>query len=194
MKRGLAVVGTGIAAGGLAIVANPGFAGGVTMAEVAVPLIGVVALMQATRMVIARANAEREQAETGEVERRTVSPAPGDDLDEIIAHLTVLRSAKADRQQIRERLQTAAITLIRQREHCSEAAARERIESGAWTDDPLAAAFLADEGVVQPPLSETVRNVVTGEPLIRERARRTVDELTRLAYMVDDRGDGGEYA
>lgn len=189
MKRGLAVVGTGIAAMGLAIVVNPAFAGAVTMQEVAVPLIGALALMQSMRMALARRNAEGERYETGEVERRTLSPAPGDEVDEMIDRLTVLRSSKRDREQIRDRLRTAATTLIRQREHCSTEAARERVESGDWTDDRLAAVFLAEGTVGQPPLSETVRNVVSGEPLIRERARRTVDELARMAYMTDDGGD-----
>jgi hypothetical protein len=74
------------------------------------------------------------------------------------------------------RLTEATVYVLVEREGLTEAEARSRVARGTWTDDPLAAAFLADEGEVALPLSTRLREWLRGDRFPRH-ARAVVDEL-----------------
>lgn len=68
--------------------------------------------------------------------------------------------------------------------------ARTAVESGAWTDDRIAAAFLAGEGGPQFPLAARLRAWLDPETERRRRVDRTVAEVRR-AFDGDGDGEAG---
>lgn len=58
--------------------------------------------------------------------------------------------------------------------------ARRAVRTGAWTDNPTAAAFLADEGGPTPPLLSRVRLWLAPERERRRRIEATMSEIERL--------------
>lgn len=90
-----------------------------------------------------------------------------------------LKSAR----MLRSELRRSAITALETRGHSREEAER-LVDSGAWTDDHRAAAFLGDEHV---PLWMRVRDWASGEGK-RRRAEAAVDELLRLTEAPEDDG------
>lgn len=84
---------------------------------------------------------------------------------------------------LRTELRRSAITALESRGHPREEAER-LVDSGAWTDDLRAAAFLGD---VHLPLWMRVRDWASGEGK-RRRAEAAVDELLRLTEIPDDGG------
>lgn len=85
-------------------------------------------------------------------------------------------------------LRALAVDLLRAERGHDVDGAREAIESGAWTDDPRAAAYLA--GTVSLPLPIRVRDWLAGE---RER-RGIAATLAELRAMSDGDGDAAEAA
>lgn len=90
-------------------------------------------------------------------------------------------SAETDR---RERLTETAVRATMRANGCSRDVAERRVESGEWTDDPLAADYLSD-----------TRHAAGGAGETRRRgdrpgnaARQTADAVARLG---DDRNAGG---
>ncbi|AWB28010.1 DUF7269 family protein [Halococcoides cellulosivorans] len=81
---------------------------------------------------------------------------------------------RTDRHRVRRRLTELAVATIAARDECSRAAAGERVARGTWTDDPRAAAFLADDE--RPPLDVRIEDWLFGPPTER-RARATVAEI-----------------
>jgi len=81
---------------------------------------------------------------------------------------------RTDRQRVRRRLTELAVATIAAREECTRAAASERVARGTWTDDPRAAAFLADDE--RAPLDVRIEDWLFGPPTER-RARATVAEI-----------------
>lgn len=54
-------------------------------------------------------------------------------------------AAHRQRARLQQRLQETAIRTVTRVERCSRAAARRQVEAGTWTDDPVAAAYLAED-------------------------------------------------
>ena len=79
---------------------------------------------------------------------------------------------------IRAELTEGAIRAVRTRHGHSPSAAREAVRSGTWTEDPVAAAFLAEESRL--PLSERLRAVIDPGRAYRRRVRRTVAAIESL--------------
>lgn len=86
-------------------------------------------------------------------------------------------------RMLRSELRRSAVTVLESRGHSREEAER-LVDSGTWTDDSRAAAFLGDEHL---PLWMRVRDWASGEAR-RRRAEAAVDELLRLTEAP---GDGG---
>lgn len=79
---------------------------------------------------------------------------------------------------IRTDLTEGAVRAVRTRHGRSSSAAREAVRSGAWTDDPVAAAFLSEEARL--PLAERVRAAIDPGRAYRRRVRRTVAAIESL--------------
>ncbi|RKD88130.1 DUF7269 family protein [Halopiger aswanensis] len=82
---------------------------------------------------------------------------------------------------VRERLADGAVRTLRAKRGLEQSAARAAVRSGTWTDDDIAAAFLAD-GVRQP-VEERLRAAVDPGGAFDRRVRRT---LTAIESIADD--------
>ncbi|MFC6757197.1 MULTISPECIES: DUF7269 family protein [Haloarcula] len=147
---------------------------------------GGVALVVLSWMVARRATGQVEQAAPPDPETVPDAPRPGERVDEMLARLPWALST-ADRAYLRERLRTAAVS-DQLGEGRSRASARERVESGAWTDDPVAARFLADESA-GPTVTERLRLALRGDAWTQHAARTTAHVL--VEGDTDRTADGG---
>lgn len=81
-------------------------------------------------------------------------------------------------REVRSRLRRGAVRVIKTRYGLADADAREAVAEGTWTDDPIAAAFLAEEPTY--PLYDRLRAAVEPGRAYRRRVRRTLDEVDSL--------------
>jgi len=98
------------------------------------------------------------------VDRRRLA---GADLDAVVERASV--SGGPPLQEVRGTLAQTATDIYAEYADSDRERAREAVRVGTWTDDPVAAAFLADEGGPDPGLGARVRLWLVPE---RERARR----------------------
>ncbi|NHN58444.1 MULTISPECIES: hypothetical protein [Halorussus] len=130
-------------------------------------------LLVAASVMASRERSGISQTETPTPERPVTAPAAGDAVDEALASRTALLPVvgEARREQLRERLRTAAVETRVRRGECGPEEARRRLDEGTWTDDPEAAAFLAGR---DPGTDARVAAVLRAEPWSRRGARRAV--------------------
>ncbi|UPV98994.1 hypothetical protein M0R88_10690 [Halorussus gelatinilyticus] len=193
----LTTVGIVTVAVGLLMMFVPGFAAAIGTGYAAVTVIGLLALVQALRIGRSRMTTDLHAAETDDVETVEAMPTPGDEFDRSVAELRSgpRRVLIRERADLRETLESAALTAVADRENCSREAARERVEAGTWTDDPHAAAFLGEGDVPSPPLFDRVKIAASTESRFQYRIRRTADAIARKAGVEPDaagESDGGE--
>lgn len=176
------VVGAFAVLTGLLFIVQREFAASISLEWTLVLFVSGVAGVQALRFVQTRRGTSLEATETDDPERRYEAPTPGDDADEAlgIAH-GWSRQGRRSRRQLKERVGEAAATAIMDAVGCSRAEAIRRIESGEWTDDPVAAWFLSD--TVELDRGERLR-LLMGSPLTRfgtafDRTVRAVEALNR---------------
>jgi len=116
----------------------------------------------------------------------STAPRTAADLDAVVQ-----RAVAGDDEAVstvRDRLRELGTeTLTRRTDDTGETPA-ERVESGTWTDDRTAAAFLADEAGPAFPLRSRLRLWLDPETERERRIRRTVAAVTSLA---DDEFTGG---
>jgi len=180
MRRALAGVGAVAVLVGLFVSFQQEFAGLLPGSWVFVLLVAVAAGIQSVSTVLARRRTPIDEAETGDPERRYEAPVPGDDLNDMMSFAsTRSRGINRSRDHIRERLVTVAVAAVADAEDCTESEARDRIEHGEWTDDPIAAWFLGEE--VRLPPTDRARLLATA-PFSQyeaafDRTVRVVDEL-----------------
>lgn len=79
------------------------------------------------------------------------------------------------RERVRERLHRAAVGTVLRTERCSRETARERVESGEWTDDQVAATFLTGERRESP--IERLLDAMPGRSRFGHCTERTVRAL-----------------
>jgi len=109
-------------------------------------LVALIAGVQAVSAAFSRRNTPLREEETGDPERRYEAPTPGDELHETLRFArNRSRAGDRPRDRLRERVADVAVAAIADAEGCSTAEARERIRTGDWTDDPIAAWFLSEE-------------------------------------------------
>ena len=135
---------------------------------------GGVALVVLSWMVARRAAGQIEQAAPPDPETVPDAPRPGEGVDELLGRWPGGLS-DADRDYLRERLRTAAVYGELDRGQ-SRAAARERVDSGTWTDDPVATRFLAADSS-GPTVTERLRLALRGDSWTQHAARATARQL-----------------
>lgn len=109
-------------------------------------LMAAVAAIQMVRTVMSRRGTPIREAETGDPEQRYEAPTPGDELRETLRFARERsRAGDRPRDRIRDRVSDVAAAAIADAEGCSNAEARERLATGEWTTDPIAAWFLGEE-------------------------------------------------
>lgn len=114
----------------------------------------------------------------------------GSDIDEPLATLAdsdVRDTARQPKQsRVRRRIRERAVAVLRAEGLAPEAVNRA-LSSGAWTDDPRAAAFLGSD--VTLPVRTRIRDWASGDAFGR-RARAAVDAIMARAAARDDRQAG----
>ena len=177
-----AILGAGLVLIGLAFAAVPELTAPIGLGEWVVSAIGVIALLQGLRTVQARRRTDVTQTELPTPERPQEFPTPGEEIDAAIASGPV-RFGR-DGRRFRERLERAAVDALVLEEGLTEAEAREALENGTWTDDPLAAAHFAKAVPDWAPWYVRVRATVRRDH--RRRARRAVAEIGRIGEVTEN--------
>lgn len=180
-----AAVGVALVALGLGLVVAPGLAP-FALDAWAVALVGVVALLLGVNRVRDRRRTPIDAEELPEIERAQELPRPGEEFDAAVdgGDLDALRSHSA-RKRVRERLEAAAVDALVRHRDLDEAAAREALSEGTWTDDPWAAAQFAGGFPDWTPLRVRLLGWTTRRRHAR-RATRTADEIARIAGVGDE--------
>jgi len=92
-------------------------------------------------------------------------------------------------RMVRESLADAAASTVAGAGDRDARTARRAVETGAWTDDRLAAAFLADEDGPDPPLAARLRAWLDPATERRRRVERAVEALEDAAERDRRGGD-----
>jgi len=144
-------------------------------------LVAIIAGVQTLRFVQERRSTPLRATETRDPEQRYAAPTPGDDADETLGTASGWSARRRrSRGQLRERVGQAAMAAVVNATGCRQEEAARRIESGEWTDDPVAAAFLSEQ--VSLTARERLR-LVLGSPGSQfltqvDRAVKAVERLT----------------
>ncbi|ADD06506.1 uncharacterized protein Nmag_2954 [Natrialba magadii ATCC 43099] len=109
---------------------------------------------------------------------------------EIAAHAQYRCSASSSAHEIRSRLIESAVRVVRTRRGLDRETAREQVDDGTWTDDPVAAAFLSADR--PQPLGEQLRNALDPGVAYYRRVDRTISAIenvdTDSGATASDRG------
>lgn len=187
MKAGraiAAVVGLFAVLAGLTFAFRPGTAAGFRVGEIVIPAVGATVFLYAGVVLLGRARSERRTAEPPEPETLPDGPVPGDGFDDLVATAGGSSSLAIERRKrLHRRIERVALAAIRRHSDCTEAEARELLDAGDWTDDPVAAAYFTDDLI---PMSEvTLRQrayvTLTGTNPDVLAARRAAEEVATLA-------------
>lgn len=172
---------------GLAAIFVPGVAAAFTLKELFVKFVGFIAFVQGLRVVQGRRNANIEGAETGDPETNVTLPTPGHEFDDQLrtVHSGHRKRQFRSRRELRNRLEDSLVEAIVRREGCSDDEAQARIETGGWTDDPEAAAFLGGPSAPRRSWREWFRQSLGGETRFQHRARKTANAVAR--YVEEGR-------
>ncbi|RRJ31277.1 DUF7269 family protein [Halocatena pleomorpha] len=157
-----------------------------------VSVIGVLSLTEAARAGYSRYSRSADAPSLPKPERRLVSSRPKSTAD-VRPSVRGRRSHHAvvvEQKRIRDQLLETAVRVLVQCDGDTRERARERLQTGAWTDDPAAAAFFApDEHRL--PLSDRIESVVTGTDAFEQQANSAVTALSErlAANQSTDRRD-----
>lgn len=187
LRSTLAVSGVVLAGVGFAMVLDRGLAGGLTLTEIALIPVALLALFQGVRTVQDRRRTSLSLAETGDPETEQELPAPGDDFDRKLDRVGRLQGSYGARQRearsrerIDDRIERAAVATLTRRLGCTENDAQALLGEGTWTDDPVAAAFFTGE-LRGFSLSDRLRYVLDTTPRYRRRAIHAADAVAAIA-------------
>lgn len=182
LRRLLASVGVGLAGLGVLLVAFPRVAGLLPLPRLAIVVLGIAALVEAVRSLRTRRRTTLEMTELPEPELRYEADRPGDTFDERVASLGKRRSrgwAGTEHERLRRRLRASAVEAASHRWRLPTTEARDAVETGTWTDDPAAAAFLGGPEAPVPPWRLRVRATLSGSSF-GFYANRTADAIVAL--------------
>ncbi|OYR45709.1 hypothetical protein [Halorubrum sp. Eb13] len=190
MVRPLVALGVAAVAVGFVAAVDRGVASALDPSETVVTLIGALGVVQGLRYANARRRRRREAAAPGDPERRAPAAVPGADLDDRIERATgPARGGHRARRQVRERVRELAVATVARERNVSVEAAERLVETGDWTGDATAAAFLARSSSY--PVRVRLRAMVTGRSRYEFGLRAVVDAIRRAE---GERGAGGAEA
>jgi uncharacterized protein (DUF58 family) len=160
----------------------------IDLSQSMVVVVGLLALAIGARVLFSRSNAGA-RAATPDPERRTAVPVPGETFAEALdafrttnVGYTVTGSASG--------LRSAAVAVLTRFDGDTEKEAARRLETGSWTDDPVAAAFLSDS--IDPPsrsLRDRIASVTGRRTRFHSGVRHAVAAIAAVGYDVDDPAD-----
>jgi hypothetical protein len=173
----------GTAAVVVGLVAAWGFVD-VSLPALLVPLVGAAAVLIAARTA-RELLSPTDRPALPDPERRHAATVPGDEFDATLASAS--RHGRiggaADRDAVRDRLESVAVEVLTRYDGDTPERARRRLAEGTWTDDPAAAAFFGG-GTADVTVLDRVRFVATSDSAFRRRAARVV-------AVLDSRVSGG---
>lgn len=104
-------------------------------------------------------------------------------IDEAVT--TISRGAEQDSAQTdpQQRLRELVIATTRLREGCQRSTARDRVESGKWTDDRVAQAFLSDK--IEPPPRQQLIRWGRADVAYERAVERTVNAVDQFVTGTD---------
>lgn len=109
-----------------------------------VGIVSIVGLVTIAAILVRWRSTHVDETEMPDVEGRVSVPAPGapfdDELSDPITLLPIVGTRR--RERIHDRLRTAAVRSIQSANGCDEETARDRLESGNWTENERARRFL----------------------------------------------------
>lgn len=153
-----------------------------------VAAVSVVALAVAVLIALTRLLAGAEEATPPLVERVQSAPRPGSAFDASIdrSGRSLFGSVSADEAATRGRLREAATLTVVRAAGCTRSTAERHVAEETWTDDPVAAGFLADDA--GGPAGGPGRRGAAK----RDRAiRRTVEAIEQVDAGRGSAGTGG---
>lgn len=135
---------------GFVAILDRGVAGLFDLGYLFVTFVGVIAGVVGVYLLNRRRGTPRELTAFDDPESRYRSAVPGDDLDGRIEMVGIEPRFRTSRRQIRDRIRDAAVRSLVIHAGYDRAAAHEAVGEGTWTDDPVAASFLAGDGRYPP--------------------------------------------
>lgn len=166
----------------LVTIVYPGFVA-FSVDRILVSIIGVLALVQALRVIQSRRHSTLDEAVTPDPELPIATPSPGEDLETVLEQFLDTHVHYYG-NRVREGLRSAAIAVLTQYGTYSEAEAEAALDAGTWTDDRSAAAFLGDETEPELPVRTQIRNWIRDESSMQRGIRRTVDAISGEAGLT----------
>lgn len=145
---------------------------------VVVATVGLVAIGVALFVVLLRRISGVDEVKTPVVEGVQSASYPGESFDRSNDGLLGTSTTGSTVERLRE----AAVQSLMRAERCSRSVAEGRVAKGTWTDDRVAAEFLADDGGYD--------GVLGGSLDGGSRARRTVEAIE--AVEAGDGADGSD--
>lgn len=145
-----------------------------------VAALGGLAIVVLATVVGARAAFGIDQADPPAPETPRRAPRPGASFDEFVDGTVGLRDRLVgDRhRQVQARLREAAVETVMRERGSTRDEARRAVERGTWTDDEVAAGFLAPSG--RAPLGTRIVAAARGRSTAQRAARRAADAIGRL--------------
>lgn len=146
---------------------------------VLVAILGIPAILLGLLVIAVRGKTGLDQATPPPPEQVYPVTRHGQPLDDFLADGGLGAVTGTDSHEaMQNRLKEIAITAVMRSDNCTKATARERVESGAWTDEKAAASFLAEAET--PGLGARLKAALTGSSPYRQAARVTAAEIARL--------------
>lgn len=172
MRRELAALGAVLVLAGIVVSLSPGL--GADLSPTAVAIAGVCAATIGTAAVaLSSSPSKREEEHCLETDLL------GGSFDAALSRSESMSSTELRREdaprELRERLRAAAVATVARRAGVDRETAAERVASGEWTTDSVAAAFLSES--TRAPLQLRLRERLSTTPRVVLRARRTAAVL-----------------
>ena len=123
-----------------------------------------------------------DQARPPDPERVPTADAPGSEFDRLVGGgWRTAPAAIRRREALHDRLRAVAIRTLVSETGCTRTEARRRVETGTWTEDHEAAAFLVeDPDGGRQSAADVVGAVLRLELPLQRRARRAAEAVARL--------------
>ena len=158
--------------------------------ETAVTLFGALFVLYSFAAYRSRRKSGPEFAETPDVELRETTSVPGTELDDTLEGFPGADQVYAGIfSSIKNGLREVAVTVLTRIEGDDEDRARERVESGSWTDDPYASAFLSEDGRSIQSIRDRLQRLLARERFQRRNVERTADAIARKANVEPSERD-----
>lgn len=151
-------------------------------------VVGLVAVGLATLVVVATYSRGTAESMPPPVESVPTAPAPGRRLDVETNRLRRVWSRSKSNLSHRDRLKRAAVGATARAVGCSEAVARQRVADGTWTENEVAAWWLAEAAS----LDAATQDVDRSDPSNPRIVRQTVHAIAQLAETAEGADSAGQ--